>query len=73
MTATILTLLAYAAATGILNLVLSKRSQVDAWAEKQPRLAAVLKLCRAIGFDPWMAIQSLSLAVKGKLPESAKK
>jgi hypothetical protein len=55
-------------ATALVNLVAHK-SQVDSWCEKRPKLAAVLKLFRAVGFDPWLLVQSLSLFVKGKLPE----
>ncbi len=54
-------------ATCLVNLV-ARRSQVDAWCEKRPRIAAVLKICRAFGFDPWLLIQGLSLIVIGKLP-----
>jgi hypothetical protein len=56
-------------ASALLSLLLGRRSQVDAWAEKHPRIAAALKLMRAVGLDPWLALQSLSLAVKGRLPK----
>lgn len=72
MLTTVLTVAAWAAVTGVLNLLIGHKSQVNAWAESHPRVAAVLKLCRAVGLDPWMIIQSLSLVVKGKLPESIK-
>lgn len=55
-------------ATALVNLV-ARKSQVDAWCESHPKLAAVLKLFRAVGFDPWLLVQSFSLFVKGKLPE----
>jgi hypothetical protein len=55
-------------AFGLVSLLLAKRSQIDAWAESNPRLAGTLKLLRALGLDPWMALQSLSLIVRGKLP-----
>jgi hypothetical protein len=54
---------------GLFSLVLSRRSQVDAWVEMHPRLAAALKLLRALGLDPWMVIQSLSLLFRGRLPD----
>lgn len=54
--------------SGLLSLVLARRSQLDAWAETHPRLAAVYKALRAVGIDPWMLVQALSLAVKGRLP-----
>lgn len=56
-------------AFGLLSLVLSKRSQVDAWAEAHPRVAGVLKLLRSVGLDPWMLLQSLSLLIRGRLPD----
>jgi hypothetical protein len=54
---------------GVLSLVLSRRSQIDAWAEQHPRIAGVMKLLRSLGLDPWMLVQSLSLIVRGRLPE----
>lgn len=53
---------------GALSLLVSKKSQVDAWAESNPRVAGVMKLFRSLGIDPWMLLQSLSLIVRGKLP-----
>lgn len=68
----ILTALLYAALTGILNLVLARKSQVEAWSEAHPKLAAGAKLLRAIGLDPWQIIASLSLFFRSKLPEIQK-
>lgn len=59
-------------ALGILNALIAKRSQIDAWAEANPRAAALLKMMRALGLDPWMALQSLTLLVKGRLPLALK-
>lgn len=56
-------------ALGVISLLLSRRSQVDAWAEQNPRIAGVMKALRALGLDPWMFVQSLSLIVRKKLPE----
>jgi hypothetical protein len=53
---------------GGVSLLLSHRSQIDAWAEQNPRLAGVMKLLRSLGLDPWLFVQSLSLIVKGRLP-----
>lgn len=39
--------------TGVANLLLSNKSQVELWAETHPKLAAAMKLLRAIGLDPW--------------------
>lgn len=55
-------------AFGVLSLVLSKRSQIDGWAEKHPRVAGVMKLLRSVGLDPWLFAQSATLIVKGRLP-----
>lgn len=61
-------LLAYAVLTGIINLVFSKRSQIDAWCESNPKLAALAKFCRGFGVDPWTILQSLVLLFTSKLP-----
>lgn len=58
--------------TGLLNLLIARKSQVDAWAESNPRWAALFKLFRSLGIDPWMFIQSLALFFSGKLPKSVK-
>lgn len=65
----LLTFAAYAVITGLLNLLLSERSRVDAWAESKPKLAAALKVLRAIGLDPWHLVSAVSLFFKGKLPQ----
>ena len=64
----LLTFAAYAAITGLLNLLLSERSRVDAWAEAHPRVAAVLKLLRGLGLDPWHLVAAASLFFTKKLP-----
>lgn len=64
----VLAMVAYAVITGLLNLLLSERSRVDAWAESNPRLAAMLKLLRGIGLDPWHLVAAASLLFKGQLP-----
>jgi hypothetical protein len=69
---TILAALGYAALTGIFNLIFARKSQIEAWAESRPRLAAILKLTRSLGFDPWNALSALSLMFKSKLPEIQK-
>ncbi len=68
----ILTLAAYAAITGVLNLILARKSQIEAWSEAHPKLAAGAKLLRAIGLDPWQIVASLSLFFRSKLPEIQK-
>lgn len=69
---TLLATLAYAVITGLFNLLLGHKSQVEAWAESNPGLAAVLKFTRAIGLDPWGIIAALSLTFQKKLPEAQK-
>lgn len=54
---------------GLLTAAISRRSQIDAWAEAQPRLAGVLKLMRAVNLDYWMILQGLSLLIRGRLPK----
>lgn len=69
---TFLAALGYAALTGIFNLIFARKSQIEAWAESRPRLAAVLKLTRSLGFDPWNALSALSLFFAKKLPQVQK-
>jgi len=61
-------LIAYAVLTSFLNLIFSKRSQIDEWCEANPRLAAFSKLLRGAGVDPWTIAQSLVLMFTSKLP-----
>lgn len=58
----------WAAVSGMLSLLIAERSRIDAWAEKNPRIAGVLKLLRALGFDPWLIVSAVSLIVRKKLP-----
>ena len=58
--------------TGIINLAFAYKSQIEAWAESNPRLASMLKLSRAIGFDPWNFLSSLKLFAQKKLPDAQK-
>jgi hypothetical protein len=55
-------------ALGVVSLLLSRRSRIDAWAESQPRLAGFMKLLRAAGLDPWEGLEAVCLIVKGRLP-----
>lgn len=64
----ILAIVLWAALTGVLNLIAAERSRIDSWAESKPRLAAILKLMRSVGFDPWMLLAAVQLAVSKKLP-----
>lgn len=58
--------------TGIINLAFAYKSQIEAWAESNPRLASLLKLSRALGFDPWNLLSSLKLLASKKLPDAQK-
>lgn len=53
---------------GLISLLVAHRSQIDHWAEQNPRLAGLMKLLRSVGLDPWMLVQAVSLIVKGRLP-----
>jgi hypothetical protein len=56
-------------ALGVISLVLSKQSQFDEWANSRPRLAGMMKLLRGLGLDPFLLLQSLSLIIRGRLPD----
>lgn len=64
----LVTILIFMAASGALNLLLSRKSQIDAWCNRRPYLAASLKLLRGAGFDPWAIVQAATLATKKRLP-----
>lgn len=65
----ILSGLAYALLTGIFNAIFAHKSQINEWAAKNPRLAGVMKITRAIGLDPQHLWAAAALIVKGKLPK----
>ena len=56
------------AVASVLNLLVGHKSQINDWCESRPYLAAVLKLLRAVGLDPWQIAQAASLAATKKLP-----
>lgn len=51
-----------------LHWALTRRSQIDAWCNKHPRVAGVMKIVRGLGIDPWLIAQGLTLLFKGRLP-----
>ena len=55
--------------TFLLNLVLANRSRIDAWAEANPKRAAVYKALRGSGLDPWLWLDAFALAFKKKVAE----
>ncbi len=65
-------LLIWGTVTGIGNFLLSRKSQIEHWAEANPRAAAWQKLFRAIGFDPWSLVAAWTLAAEGRLPFAQK-
>jgi hypothetical protein len=46
----------WAVGSGLVNLLLSHRTRIDAFATSHPRIAATLDVLRAIGIDPWMLV-----------------
>lgn len=60
-------------ALGVLNLLFARRSQVDVWCNAHPRVAAILKLSRGLGHDPWQVLQAVALWVRGRLPDNIEK
>lgn len=56
---------------GLFSLLMSKRSQIDAWAESNPRVAGVMKLLRGFGVDPWLIAQGVMLIVAKRLPATS--
>jgi hypothetical protein len=65
----ILTSLLYAALTGVFNLAFAKKSQINAWCEANPKLAALFKFTRMVGLDPQHGWALLTLLVKKRLPK----
>lgn len=52
-----------------LNLLLGKKSQIDAWCEANPNRAAVVKALRGVMPDPWLLLQAASLLLTKRLPK----
>lgn len=65
-----LPLLLWGAVSGVLNLLLTRKSQIEAWVNVHPRLAAWSQFLRSVGFDPWALHAWATLLVKKKLPEA---
>lgn len=59
-------------ALGLLNLLLTQRSRIDAWAEAHPKRAAVMKAMRGLGWDPWHLVAAATLWVKRRLPDGTR-
>ena len=55
--------------TGVLALLLTNKSSVDAWAQANPRVAGIMKTARGLGLDPWIILQGLCLIFLGRLPQ----
>lgn len=54
---------------GVLALIFSRKSQVDAWVEANPRIGGFMKTLRGLGLDPWVIVQGLCLIFLGRLPK----
>ena len=57
--------------TFIINLFLRYKPQELEWIEKHPRLAGVLMVLQAGGFDPWGWAAGMKALLAGKLPKKA--
>lgn len=68
--AAVLPLILWGAVSGVLNLMLTRKSQIEAWVAVHPTLAAWSKFLRSVGFDPWALHAWATLLVKKKLPEA---
>jgi hypothetical protein len=55
-------------ALALILLAVARRSQIDSWAECNPKIAGVLKILRGLGIDPWLVLSGLSLLIRGRLP-----
>jgi hypothetical protein len=56
-------------ALALILLAVARRSQIDSWAESNPKIAGVLKILRGLGIDPWLVLSGLSLLIRGRLPK----
>lgn len=57
---------------GVVMLLVARKSQVDAWAELNPRLAGFLKILRGVSFDTLIIRQGLWLIFVSRLPPEPK-
>jgi hypothetical protein len=58
--------------TGVWNLCVAKKTQIDEWSESKPRIAGALKIVRGLGLDPWVIWQGVVLIALGRLPNYTK-
>lgn len=70
LTTYLLPLLIYGAITGLANLLLSHKSQIESYAQAYPKWSGVLKMLRAVGFDPWNFVSAISLWAQKRLPDA---
>jgi hypothetical protein len=66
----LLPILIWGGITGILNLGLTYKSQIEAWVVAHPKLAAWSKFLRGVGFDPWALHAWALLLAKKRLPDA---
>lgn len=67
-TTMLLSALAYALLTGVLNLIFSRKTQIEEWCAANPRLAAFGMFLRSVGFDPHNLWAFATLFITKKLP-----
>ncbi len=64
----ILAAIGYAVLTGALNLIFSRKTQIEQWCAANPRLAALGMFMRSVGFDPHNLWAFATLLIAKKLP-----
>jgi hypothetical protein len=56
----------------VLNLLVGRRTQVEAWCASRPRLAGALSMLRGAGFDPWKYIDGAAALATGRWSSATK-
>jgi len=58
----------------IASVIVSKKSQIDAWCEANPRRAGIAKIVRALIPGEWyLLVQGISLVCRARMPASYNK
>lgn len=65
-------LLIWGAITGILNLIVGRRPQINEWCKRYPRWAAWCKLWQAIGLNPWTVVDAVRVFASGRFEDAHK-
>jgi hypothetical protein len=53
----------------LVNLAFARRMRIDAWVAANPRLAGLVDLARAAGWEPWVMLRGLNRLIRGRLPD----